>query len=183
MKATLMILIVFVGGCSLITHTESRPVEFQVYVLNDPHHISRWLKALRADGYDTHQESENVINAIANTEKNEPYISLLFLSGDIRSECKSIAPILVRNFKIEEPRAHLNNTLEACHLGAEMAHLRFQTPFSLHITITGKLVSRFKYVHVGSVCRDGTISSSIGSGTCSWRGGVSGPYYRKDYLD
>lgn len=42
---------------------------------------------------------------------------------------------------------------------------------------------RYKYVYAGSRCRDGRITSSLGQGTCSWHGGVAGPYYRKEYLN
>lgn len=57
---------------------------------------------------------------------------------------------------------------------------KFSAVIMFNITLTSEL--KYKYTYAGSQCRDGTTSSSSGKGTCSWHGGVSGPYYRKVYL-
>lgn len=184
MKVVFLVLIAVIScGCSLIVHTEFKPVEFQVYILNSPQQIPRWNKTLLADGYDTYRESEVVVSAIAKSKRNESAISLLYLSDDISGECDVIASVLESYFPISNPRATLNGSLEDCREGIEKTHPRFLTPYSLHITITGDMKRRYQYIRTGSVCRDGSISSSIGSGTCSWHGGVSEPYYRKRYME
>lgn len=52
---------------------------------------------------------------------------------------------------------------------------------AFEVEITQKI--QYKYIRSGSHCRDGTLSSSIGQGTCSWHDGVVGPAYRRVYLN
>lgn len=43
------------------------------------------------------------------------------------------------------------------------------------------LIEESRYEFNGAICRDGTTSSSQGSGTCSWHGGVRRYFYKGNY--
>ena len=70
------------------------------------------------------------------------------------------------------------NSYNACRAGSYFNPLKI---LQLDGTMTTK--RRYRMVNAGSICRDGSISSSSGSGACSWHKGVLRAYYRKSYLD
>jgi hypothetical protein len=47
--------------------------------------------------------------------------------------------------------------------------------------LTNKIHEESKYKYSGSICIDGTISSSQGSGSCSWHGGVAKEFNAGEY--
>ncbi len=61
----------------------------------------------------------------------------------------------------------------------------FYNPIKDRLTSVNKLAEkiheRSKYEYDGAKCNDGTYSTSQGSGTCSWHGGVDHYFYKGEY--